>query len=164
MLTIFTYVVFIYAHYFVYAHFFWIWSLFMYILTFFVWPPLLSSPLLSPPTTSSPYLTLCLSVAAHCFHLCPLLLFSLLSSPLLSSFLPMMKVFNSRTYLEYKLIIINLWETWHHYPSPLLSCLDMLTVFGYVDCLYDELYVQMLMMVLTTALEALSLCSRAVRF
>ena len=46
----------------------------------------------------------------------------------------------------------------------LLSCLDMLTVFGYVDCLYDELYVQMLMMVLTTALEALSLCSRAVRF
>ena len=73
---------------------------------------LASSPLLSPPTTSTPYLTLCLAAAAHCFHLCLLLLFGrlspLLSSPLLSSLLPMMKVSKSRTYLEYKLMIMNL--------------------------------------------------------
>ena len=56
----------------------------------------------------------------------------------------MMKVFNSRTYLEYKLIIINLWETWHHYPSPLLSCLVMLIVFGYAHCLYDSFMLQVL--------------------
>ena len=109
---------------------------------------LASSPLLSPPTTSTPYLTLCLAAAAHCFHLCLLLLFGrlspLLSSPLLSSLLPMMKVSKSRTYLEYKLMIMNLWGTWHHYPSPLLSCLVMLTVFGYAHCLYDSFMLQVL--------------------
>jgi hypothetical protein len=35
--------------------------------------------------------------------------------------LPMMKLSNSRKYLEYELMIINLWGTWHHYQLPLLS-------------------------------------------
>jgi len=56
----------------------------------------------------------------------------------------MMKVSKSRTYLEYKLMIMNLWGTWHHYPSPLLSCLVMLTVFGYAHCLYDSFMLQVL--------------------
>ena len=60
--------------------------------------------------------------------------FCQLSSPLLS-LLPMMKLSNSRKYLEYELTIMNLWGTWHHYQPPLLSfsiCslfLYMLTVF-----------------------------------
>jgi hypothetical protein len=29
--------------------------------------------------------------------------------------LPMMKLSNSRNCLEYELMIMNLWGTWHHY-------------------------------------------------
>jgi hypothetical protein len=59
---------------------------------------------------------------------------SLLSFPLLS-LLPIIKLSNSRKYLEYELMIMNLWGFWHHYQPPLLSfsiCLlflYMLTVF-----------------------------------
>ena len=57
-----------------------------------------------------------------------------LSSPLLS-LLPMMKLSNSRNYLEYELMIMNLWGTWHHYQPPLhylllsslLWCIDALS-------------------------------------
>ena len=59
----------------------------------------------------------------------PVAFFGQLSSPL---FLPMMKLSNSIHYLEYELIIKNLWGTWHHYQPPLhylllysvLWCLD----------------------------------------
>ena len=54
-----------------------------------------------------------------------------LPSPLLSFVLPMMKLSKSIHYMEYELIIKNLWETWHHCQSPLhyllsslLWCLD----------------------------------------
>ena len=55
-----------------------------------------------------------------------------LPSPLLSFVLPMMKLFKSIHYMEYKLMIKNLWGTWHHYQPPLqylilsslLCCLD----------------------------------------
>ena len=54
-----------------------------------------------------------------------------LSSPLLSFVLPMMKLSKSIHYMEYELMIKNLWGTWHHYQPPLhyllyfvLWCLD----------------------------------------
>jgi hypothetical protein len=59
----------------------------------------------------------------------------LANSHLLSFVLPMIKLSNSRNYLEYELMIMNFWGTWHHYQPPLLSFsiwslfLCMLTVF-----------------------------------
>ena len=55
-----------------------------------------------------------------------------LPSPLISFVLSMMKLSKSIHYMEYELMIKNLWETWHHYQSPLhyllisslLWCLD----------------------------------------
>ena len=60
-----------------------------------------------------------------------LLFLSNLPSPLLSFILPIMKLSKSIHYMEYELIIKNLWGTLHHYQPPLyyllssqLWCLD----------------------------------------
>jgi hypothetical protein len=51
---------------------------------------------------------------------------------LLSSLLPMMKLSNSRNYLEHdELMIKNLWGTWHHY-QPSLLCFSICSLFLYM--------------------------------
>jgi hypothetical protein len=69
-------------------------------LTIFVWPPLLSS------TTTSASLTQCLVVAAISFWEPTVAFWA--NSHLLSFVLPIMKLSNSRNYLEYELMIMNL--------------------------------------------------------
>ena len=80
-----------------YAHCFYIYSLLLSMLTDFTYAFLIWK--------------------AHYFWTWSLFLFFLLSSPLLSSpiCLPMMKLSNSRNFLEHELMILNLLGTRHHY-------------------------------------------------
>ena len=63
-----------------------------------------------------------------------------LPSPLISFVLPMMKLSKSIHYMEYELMIKNLWETWHHYQLPL----HYLLLFLCYDALMLQVHDQMM--------------------